>query len=108
MNDIKKGTSDIWLIAFRALFEVSLVFMSSRDASQIWTESVDVRQAPENSDHIVREFVDQLLSVLWRVLGRGQELRERGRDLAVGSFSRVRRYIYHFVCYLWNESFQWS
>ena len=108
MNDIKKGTSDIWLIAFRALFEVSLVFMSSRDASQIWTESVDVRQAPENSDHIVREFVDQLLSVLWRVLGRGQELRERGRDLAVGSFSRVRRYICHFVCYLWNESFQWS
>ena len=31
-KDIKNGTSDIWLIAFKALFEVSLVFVSSRDA----------------------------------------------------------------------------
>lgn len=27
-KDIRKGTSDIWLIAFRALFEVSLVSLS--------------------------------------------------------------------------------
>lgn len=33
MKDIKKGTSDIWLMAFKALFEVSLGFVSSRDAS---------------------------------------------------------------------------
>lgn len=29
-KDIRKGTRDIWLIAFRALFEVSLVFLSGR------------------------------------------------------------------------------
>ena len=39
-KDIKNGTSDLWLIAFKALFEVSLVVVSSRDAQQ-GTRSVD-------------------------------------------------------------------
>lgn len=34
-NDIRKGTKDIWLMAFRALFEVSLVFLSDGDGTRV-------------------------------------------------------------------------
>ncbi len=87
-KDIKKGTSDIWFIAFKALFEVSLVFVSSRDASHHRTATGYLRQAPEDRYHIVCELVDELLRILGRVLWRCEELGQSARDLVLPILER--------------------
>ena len=73
-KDIKNGTSDIWLIAFRALFEVSLGFISSNDALPHAVILEYLRQTPKNCDNIIGELIDKCLRILRCIFWRSQVL----------------------------------
>ena len=65
-------------MAFKALFDVSLVFLNFHDNG---TMHIDLRQAPQDRDNIVRELIHKLLCVLWCGFGILYVLRKSARDL---------------------------
>jgi hypothetical protein len=72
-KDIKKGTSWISLIAFNALFEVSLQMLKRGSAE--CRDVINLREAPQSGNDVFSEFVNNFLRVLWGLLRRCEVLR---------------------------------